>query len=64
MQAENDDIGLRHQRLLGGRVFAQGGVDAQQLDACHGLQAIANLQAGGASFAVDEYAVRLFHGGA
>jgi anaerobic glycerol-3-phosphate dehydrogenase len=40
-------------------VFAQRGVNAQQLQARHGAQAFADLQAGGAGFAVDK---NLFHG--
>ena len=55
MQAEHHQIGLRHQRLLGVGVLAQGRVYADEFHAGHGLQALANLQAGGAGFAINEY---------
>ena len=59
MQAQHHQIDLRHQRALGASVLAQFGGDADQLDAGHGLQPFANLQAGGAGFAIYEYFVHV-----
>ena len=46
--------GLRHQFALGLWVFAALRRDADQLNADQALKAFTNLQAGGASFAIDE----------
>ncbi|MCY1379139.1 hypothetical protein D9M69_668290 [compost metagenome] len=54
VQTEDDQIGLRHEVALGFGVFAALRRDAQQFDSRHALQALANLQTGGAGFAVDE----------
>lgn len=54
MQAQDDHVDLGHQGALGFRVFAQGRVNADQLDVGHQGQAFANLQPGGAGFAVNE----------
>ena len=59
MQTQNHHICLCHQCALGRIVFAQGRVYAQHLDARHGLQALAYLQASGTGFAVDK---DFFHG--
>jgi len=55
VQAEDDQIDARDQRALGLRVLAQRGIDARQFDPRQRLQALANLQAGGAGLSVDEY---------
>ena len=60
MQTQNNQVHLRHQRLFGGGVLAQCGINAHQFDLWHGLQTLANLQAGGACFAVNKY---FMHGG-
>ena len=57
VQAQNHDLGLRHQRFFGGGVFAQFGRNAQQLDFGHQRQTLANLQASRASFAINKYGV-------
>ena len=54
VQAQNHQIDLRHQLAFGLGVLAPLGRDAQQFDARHRLKPFANLQAGGAGFAVDE----------
>jgi hypothetical protein len=59
VQAQNDQVDGGHDVALGGRVLAPRGVDADQLDAGQAVQPLANLQAGGAGFAVDE---NLCHG--
>ena len=60
VQTQDDQIDLRHDLALGLGVFAAVGRDGHQLDVGHALEAFADLQAGRAGFAVDEYVV---HGG-
>jgi hypothetical protein len=55
MQAQDHKVGLRHQFLLGLRVLAPLGRDAQNLKLRQRLQALPYLQSGGACFAVNEY---------
>ena len=59
VQAQYDQIRFGHQGAFGIRVFAQGGVDADEFDLRHGLQAFADLESGGACFAVNK---NFFHG--
>ena len=54
VQAQDHQIDLGHQIALGGRVFAQLGRDADQFNLRHGLQAFADLQAGGTGFTIDK----------
>jgi len=57
VQAQDDQVHLFDQRAFGGRVFALCGGNADQLDLVQALQALTNLQSGGAGFAVNEYFV-------
>ena len=61
VQAQNDQIGLRHQVALGSSVFAQFRRDAEHLDGWHGGQTLANLQASRASFAINKYFISFSH---
>jgi hypothetical protein len=54
VQAQDDEIDLGHEFAFGRRVLAAIGRDAHHLDGGHALQPLANLQPGGAGFAVDE----------
>ena len=55
VQAQDDQIGLGHQRALGLRVLAALRGDAQQAHLGHQRQTFADLQTGGTGFAVDEH---------
>ncbi len=59
MQAQDHHVCLCNQCTFGLRVFAQSGVDADELNLRHGLQAFADLQTCGAGFAVNK---DFFHG--
>jgi len=54
VQAEDHEVGLRHQFALGGRVLAPRRVDAEHLHRGHLGQPFADLQAGGAGLAINE----------
>ena len=54
VQAQDDQIDTGHDLALGVGVLAFGRVDADEIDARHVRQPLANLQPGGAGFAVDE----------
>ena len=54
VQAQHDQVHAGHQVSLGAGVLAQLGRDAHELDLGHERQALADLQAGGAGFAVNE----------
>jgi len=54
VQAQHHQVGLGHEFALGLGVFAACRVDAQHLDLGHQGQPFADLQTGGAGFAVDE----------
>ena len=58
MQAQDDHIHAGHQFLLGERILAQGRINADDLDAGHASQTVADLQAGGAGFAINENGMR------
>jgi len=60
VQAKHHQVDAGHQFALGGRVLSQLGGDAHEFDLRHRLQTFADLEAGGAGFAVDE---NLGHGG-
>ena len=55
VQAQDHKVNLCHQRAFGDRILAQVLVNPYQLHLRHGLKALADLQAGGAGFTVDEY---------
>jgi hypothetical protein len=55
VQAKHDQVGLSDESALGAGVFAQGGVNADQFHAGKALQPFPDLQAGGASFAINKY---------
>jgi hypothetical protein len=54
VQAQHHQVHARNQFALGGRVLAQLGRNAHQLDLGHGLQAFADLQTRGAGFAINK----------
>ena len=53
-QAEDDGVGRVQQLGARGRVLALAGIDRDELQVAPALQPLADLQAGGAGFAVDE----------
>jgi hypothetical protein len=55
VQTQNHHLGTGQQRAFGGRVFAQRRVNGQQLNLGHAVQALADLQAGGAGLAIYKY---------
>ncbi|MNV79215.1 hypothetical protein D3C71_1727570 [compost metagenome] len=55
VQAQDHQVHAGNQRALGGRILAQFGGNADQVDAGHSLQPFADLQTGGAGFAVNEH---------
>ena len=54
VQAQDDQVHARDQLAFGSGVFAPLGGNADQLYGGHALQALTNLQPGGASFAIDK----------
>jgi hypothetical protein len=54
VQTQHDQVDLGHQGLFGLGVFALGRVDAHHFHAGQMRQTFADLQPGGAGFAVDE----------
>ncbi|MNT63484.1 hypothetical protein D3C72_2013030 [compost metagenome] len=61
VKTQHHQVDPRDQVAFGGRVFAQLGRNADQLDLRHGLQALADLQTRGTGFAIDK---DFGHGGA
>lgn len=58
-QAENDNIGRRHELRARGVVFAGAGSDLQQLDVSACAQPVADLESGSSGLSVDEYSGHL-----
>jgi hypothetical protein len=55
VQTQDHQVRLRHQGTFGINILAQLRRYAEQFNARHALQAIADLQTRGAGFAVDKY---------
>jgi hypothetical protein len=60
VQAEDDQVDSRHQLAFGRGILALFRRDAHELDLRHLLEPLADLQAGGASLAIDENLGHLF----